>query len=66
MGEPVMLLLLLLFCTLLLGAGGGDAAVVADLFFLAYFSRKGKDGRGEAVEGRPGEMGVPLVLLLLL
>jgi len=56
---PLLPLLLLV----LLGAGGEDAA---DFFFWAYFSRKGSEGRGEAVEGLPGEMGDPLALLPLL
>jgi hypothetical protein len=56
--------LLLLLASRPLGAGG-EGAVVA-VFFLAYFSRKGSEGRGEAVEGRPGEMGEPFVRLLLL
>lgn len=57
--------LLLLLASRPLGAGGEGAVVVA-VFFLAYFSRKGSEGRGEAVEGRPGEMGEPFVKLLLL
>jgi len=65
-GEPVTLLLplLLLFWVLLLETGGGDED--ADLFFLAYFSRNGRAGRGEAVEGRLGGLGIGGALLKLL
>lgn len=54
--------LLLLFWVPLLGTGGDEL----DLFFLAYFSKNGRAGRGEAVEGRLGELGTgPKVLLKL-
>jgi hypothetical protein len=62
-GEPVTLLPLLLLFVLLLGGGGDEDA---DLFFLAYFSRNGRAGRGEAVEGRLGGLGIGGALLKLL
>lgn len=64
-GEPVrgFVVPLPLAVLLLIGTGGDE---VADFFFRAYFSKNGSEGRGDAVEGRPGEMGDPFALLLLL